>query len=108
MAMAGPGEGPNDHAGDGGPTFGALLGTPTVVTGASGFIGARLVERLLALGAEVTALVRPGTNLSRLARVLHRLEIVESDLGDPEGLRLLRLPEAPLVFHLAAAGVVSE
>ena len=49
-----------------------------IVTGATGFIGTRLVERLIARGDAVTALVRPGktTNL--------QASIVEGDLTYPD------------------------
>lgn len=38
----------------------------TLVTGASGFIGARIVRRLVEKGERVKAFVRPGANLSQL------------------------------------------
>ena len=38
----------------------------TLVTGASGFVGSRLVRELVSRGERVKAFVRPGANLSRL------------------------------------------
>ncbi len=48
------------------PPLASLSGQKLLVTGAAGFIGARVVAAACAAGAEVTALVRPSTSLSRL------------------------------------------
>jgi dTDP-glucose 4,6-dehydratase len=77
-----------------------------VVTGAGGFIGSHLVERLLALGANVTAFVRynsrnhPGF-LDLLAPHTKHIRIVPGDIRDPEAIRSA-LEGADTVFHLAA------
>jgi NAD dependent epimerase/dehydratase len=77
-----------------------------VVTGAGGFIGSHLVERLLALGANVTAFVRynsrndPGF-LDLLAPHTKHIRIVPGDIRDPEAVRTA-LEGAGTVFHLAA------
>ena len=72
---------------------------PVVVTGATGFIGARLVRQLLADGASVRVLVRSPARLSRDVR--GRVEVVVGDVRDPravdQGVRGART-----VFHLAA------
>ena len=70
-------------------------GTRAAVTGASGFIGGRLVERLLEQGAEVTSLVRrPGTS----TRPNHKL--VSLDIADADALKAA-LVSVQLVFHCA-------
>jgi NAD dependent epimerase/dehydratase len=81
-----------------------------VVTGGGGFIGSHLVERLLALGANVTAFVRynsrndPGF-LDLLAPHTKDIRIVSGDIRDPEAVRAV-LDGADTVFHLAAlAGI---
>lgn len=57
----------------------------TIVTGATGYIGGRLVPRLVDAGHEVRVLVR---NAERLRDVpwLGRVEVVEGDLGDPAAI----------------------
>jgi NAD dependent epimerase/dehydratase len=81
-------------------------GRNVVVTGAGGFIGSHLVERLLALGANVTAFVRynsrsdPGF-LDLLAPHTKDIRIVSGDIRDPEAVRSA-LDDAGTVFHLAA------
>lgn len=63
--------------------------TPTIlVTGASGYIGGRLVPRLLAEGLRVRCVAREPRKL--LARSWHdheNVEIVEGDVGDSDSLR---------------------
>jgi ornithine--oxo-acid transaminase len=70
-----------------------------LVTGASGFIGGRLVERLCREGAQVRALVRAGSDASRLERL--DVEIVTGDLTDARSLaRAVR--GCAHVFHCGA------
>src|SRR5580700_3264614 len=77
-----------------------------VVTGAGGFIGSHLVERLLALGARVTAFIRYNSRndagfLDAAAPRAKELQIVRGDIRDPEAVRSA-LEGADAVFHLAA------
>jgi NAD dependent epimerase/dehydratase len=78
-----------------------------LVTGAGGFIGSHLVERLVELGARVRALVRYNSRndwgaLEGLpAAVKARLEVVTGDLTDPFGVSRA-LTGCEVVFHLAA------
>jgi nucleoside-diphosphate-sugar epimerase len=75
-----------------------------LVTGASGFIGGHLVDRLLAEGAAVTLLVRPDTSLSERWR--DRVRTVScDDWSEPALRRALPSPNCETVFHLAAYGV---
>ena len=52
-----------------------------LVTGASGFIGSNLVDRLLAEGAQVKCLVRPRSDLTWLGSP--HLTLVPGDFHDP-------------------------
>lgn len=69
-----------------------------VVTGASGFIGAHLVERLLDVGHEVTCLVRSPDRLTAAIRA--RVRVVCGDVRDPESTRPA-VRGADQVFHVA-------
>jgi dihydroflavonol-4-reductase len=69
---------------------------PTLVTGASGFIGWHVARLLAEKGHKVRALVRPSSRLREL-----EAEPVVGDLRDPESLE--RAAEGcGLVFHVAA------
>ena len=80
-----------------------ISGKNVVVTGAAGFIGSHLVERLLALGANVTAFVRYNSrnDTGFLGPHAKAIRIVPGDIRDPEAVRSA-LEGAQVVFHLAA------
>ncbi len=71
----------------------------TLVTGASGFIGSRLVKRLLQTGAQVKVLVRKESNLENLQGL--SIELAYGDLRDYETLRSA-LEGCDALFHVAA------
>jgi UDP-glucose 4-epimerase len=76
-----------------------------VVTGAAGFIGSAVVDRLLAEGDEVVGVDNMSTGRSQFlasARASGRFTLVERDLVEPGALRDLLSPEVATVFHLAA------
>jgi nucleoside-diphosphate-sugar epimerase len=70
----------------------AIGGSPVLVTGATGFIGSRVIEVLLARGRRVRGTVRSSTTgqaldaLRALEGAGDRLDFVEADLMDPAGL----------------------
>jgi nucleoside-diphosphate-sugar epimerase len=69
-----------------------------VVTGAAGFVGRHLVERLAAEGWQVTAFCREGDRTDLLPDV----RIAMGDLGDAESLdTAFAGTKNPVVFHLA-------
>lgn len=71
-----------------------------LVTGATGFIGSHLAERLLDEGREVRVVCRAGSESKLTARVREGAEIVTGDLRDPASL--VRACEgAARVFHTA-------
>ena len=80
---------------------------PVLVTGAGGFIGSHLVERLLKEGARVRAFVRytsrndPGMLRELSAEDLARIEMVGGDLRDPHAI-LQAVRGREIVFHLGA------
>jgi len=56
----------------------------TLVTGATGFVGAHVARRLLAVGCEVCALIRPGSTRALLSDA--PIEWREGDLRDADSL----------------------
>ncbi len=79
----------------------------SLVTGAAGFVGAVLARRLAADGHEVHALVRPGSNLWRLAGLVARVH--EVDLAEEPAVSDLVTRICPeWIFHLAAHGAYSS
>ncbi len=90
---------------------GMWAGTRVLCTGAQGFIGSWVAERLLDEGAELLVLDRPPAELSRFRlRGLHeRCTPVPADLLDPASLRrALDEHGIEAVFHLAAAAIVGS
>jgi nucleoside-diphosphate-sugar epimerase len=69
------------------------------VTGATGLLGSHLIERLVARGQRVRALVRPRSNTVLLRE--RGVELVVGDLGDPSSLPRF-VEGASTVYHCAA------
>ena len=80
-----------------------------LITGASGFVGAKTLELALADGHEVAATVRPQSPALRLAPFAGRYEQLKLELGDRPALNAALAkfrPEA--IIHLAWAGVANS
>jgi dihydroflavonol-4-reductase len=71
----------------------------TLVTGATGFVGAAVVRQLLAVGRPVRVLVRPGSDRRNLAGL--PVEVVEGDLLVPASLSAA-VAGCELLHHVAA------
>lgn len=77
----------------------SLTGAKVLVTGATGFIGGRLVEKLvLEQGAYVRALVRDFTRAPRIARF--PIEMVKGDIVDEKAINQA-IRDCEIVFHCA-------
>src|ERR1041385_885504 len=71
----------------------------TLLTGATGFVGAAVLRTLVAAGHDVRVLVRAGSDRQNLSGI--DCEIITRDLAEPEALRrAVRHCEA--LFHVAA------
>lgn len=82
----------------------ALRGKTVMVTGATGFLGGHLVERLVASGVRVRAAVRRFRAAARIARFPpEKVEMREFDLAAPNAFAGLDdlLEGCAAVFHLA-------
>jgi NAD dependent epimerase/dehydratase len=82
-------------------------GVRVVVTGAGGFIGSHLIERLVRSGAEATAYLRYNSRSERglidscAEEVRTHIQVVFGDLRDADSVRRT-LRGAEVVFHLGA------
>jgi UDP-glucose 4-epimerase len=75
-----------------------------IVTGAAGFIGSSLVDRLLAEGHDVIGIDNFSTGLKEflwIAKANPRFALIDADLSEPSTLAAV-LPGSDAVFHLAA------
>jgi nucleoside-diphosphate-sugar epimerase len=72
------------------------------LTGATGFIGSHVARLLVRERCDVTALVRPGADLRRVADVRGSIRFLEGDLSEPHRLRAALAGDPPdLCLHLA-------
>ncbi len=82
-----------------------LRGRAVLVTGAGGFIGSHLAERLVGLGANVRAMVHYNSSGRRgwleESPLAAEMEIVASDITDADSVKEA-VGDRDLVFHLAA------
>lgn len=91
-----------------------LAGRPVFVTGADGFVGSRLTEMLVDLGADVHVFVRATSSgeLNNIRHVSEDLTVHRGDLRDVhsvrEALSAFVGHSNVLVFHLAAQAHVGE
>lgn len=86
-----------------------LAGSAVLVTGAQGFVGSHLAERLLALGADVVVprRDRPARSYFEIAGLEDRCTVVHCDLSEYESLlRIVTEHDVRVVFHLAAQTIV--
>ncbi|HXI14000.1 MAG TPA: NAD(P)-dependent oxidoreductase [Thermoanaerobaculia bacterium] len=80
-----------------------------LVTGATGHVGSFLTRRLVREGWSVSVLVRPQSDLSRIADVLPALTILYGEMENLEPTVGSITEAAPrFVFHLAWSGVTKE
>lgn len=77
-----------------------------LVTGADGFAGSHLCERLIELKANVRALVKPGV-IKNIGHLSNKVTIVRGDVLDYQSL-LNALKHVDVVFHLAAITLIPE
>ena len=86
------------------------LDRPTLVTGATGLVGAWLVRRLVASGADVLCLMRDWVPQSELTQsgIIERVKVVRGDVRDQALLeRALGEYEIDTVINLAAQTIVT-
>lgn len=90
-------------------------GRTVFVTGADGFLGSHLTEKLVEFDADVYALVRATSSggLNNINHLKDKITLIRGDLSDPHStkLALSMLKDTstkPIIFHLAAQAHVGE
>ena len=81
-----------------------MADAPTLLTGATGFVGSAVARVLLARGHDLRLLVRPGgdrRNLEGLPRAGRAVQLAEGDLTDPASLARA-VDGCRYLFHVAA------
>lgn len=80
-------------------------GKRVLISGANGFIGARLAERLAQDGAIIHGLVSPRSRAERLTRLGSHVAVERADIRDLQTLKSVMTRVAPhIVYHLASYG----
>lgn len=86
-----------------------------LVTGADGFMGSHLTEKLLELGAKVTVFVRgtsvTGTHQYELKNISHlvsKVEIVAANIASRDTIQLIKQVRPDIILHLAAEAYVPK
>ena len=79
-----------------------------LVTGGNGFIGAKIVEKLVLLGHTPSLLLRKNSNRERLLPFIEKVKVVEADLTQVDELTSIVVKINPtVIIHLAGYGVYS-
>ena len=79
-----------------------------LVTGGNGFIGAKVVERLVSLGYAPITMLRKNNDRKRLLHVLDKIKIFEASLENAKDTSaILKKTNPEIIIHLAGYGVYS-
>lgn len=73
-----------------------------LLTGATGFVGSNLTRRLVKDGWDVHIIVRPGSDLSQVKRILHQITVHEHCGSSDNMLSIMQVASPDIVFHLAS------
>ncbi len=80
-----------------------------LITGATGFIGSRLIQQLLPRGAKIHALTPRASNLNRIENVKSRIALHKADITDCGRVKkLIRSLKPQIIYHLAGYGTRAE
>lgn len=85
-----------------------------LITGADGFIGSHLTERLLEEGAKVSVYVRGNSTIGTTQYMLKNIkhienrfnEIITGNIASPDSIELIKRNRPKIIFHLAADAYV--
>ncbi|MFC2163230.1 GDP-mannose 4,6-dehydratase [Candidatus Altiarchaeota archaeon] len=94
----------------------SLADRTVLVTGADGFMGSHLTERLLELGSKVHVFIRATSSgeMKNIGHLLRKVDIHRGNLSDPHSVNLAidklknNAQDKPIIFHLGAQAHVGE
>lgn len=89
-------------------------GRKVLITGADGFVGSHLTERLISYGADVSVFVRSSSkvgtnqnNFKNLTPVKDRMKtVIAGNIADSDSIELIEKNSPEFIFHLAADAYV--
>ena len=73
-----------------------------LITGATGFVGTHLSRRLVEDGWDVHVIVRPGSDLTQIKKILNQITVHEHDGSSDNMLSIMQAASPDIVFHLAS------
>lgn len=79
-----------------------MSGQKSLVTGATGYVGSQLVQKLIRGGEEVSVIVRKGSDLKKLQPFSASLKFFEHDGTSQALTEILKKAQPEIVFHLAS------
>src|SRR3989344_9182859 len=91
-------------------------GKRVLVTGADGFIGSHLTERLVSYGANLVIFVKDntllhGSNLPKLNNLSHlkdKVKVLSGNISSYDSINLIKKTYSDIIFHLAADAYVNK
>jgi nucleoside-diphosphate-sugar epimerase len=90
-------------------------GKKVLITGADGFMGSHLTERLVSYGAETIAFVRGSilTNhskmqLKNIGHLKEKIKIISGDIASHDTVEMIKKERPEIIFHLAAEAYVNK
>ena len=89
-------------------------GVRVLVTGADGFMGSHLTEKLVSVGADVSVYVRGNSQtgtvqykLKNIGHIKDKLKaIITGNISNPDSIKLIEKNNPQIIFHLAADAYV--
>jgi nucleoside-diphosphate-sugar epimerase len=74
-----------------------------LITGISGFIGKNVARTLVRHNHDITAIIRPHTDLNRIKEFINEVEFIDIDLTDISTLKeFLKQTSFDAILHIGA------
>ncbi len=89
-----------------------FAGKRVLVTGADGFIGSHLTEKLVGMGADVSVFIRwtsdsaPKPMLRNIPHLIDKINVITGNIANSDTINLVARNNPQVIFHLAADAYV--